>query len=82
MILALGQRADRVVAETAEVSVLVHEVVHHLQTSAKLTYECPAARERLAYAAQEKWLGLFGRSLESDFEIDAFTLKVSTMCGY
>src|SRR5262245_46738442 len=48
----------------AELSVVVHEVVHHLQKAANLTYECPAAREELAYAAQEKWLNLFGRSLE------------------
>jgi Domain of unknown function (DUF6647) len=66
----------------AEVSVLVHEVVHHLQSAANLTYECPAAREELAYAAQEKWLGLFGRSLLSEFDIDPFTLKIKTVCGY
>ena len=66
----------------AELSVLVHELVHHLQSAAKLTFECPAAREELAYAAQEKWLGLFGRSLLSEFEIDPFTLKIRTVCGY
>jgi hypothetical protein len=66
----------------AELSVLVHEVVHHLQQVAGQKYECPAAREALAYAAQEKWLGLFGRSLLSDFDIDPFTLKVSTTCGF
>src|SRR5436190_495475 len=65
----------------AELSVLVHEMVHHLQTSAGLTYECPAAREVLAYEAQEKWLGLSGLSLMSEFGIDAFTLKISTTCG-
>jgi len=66
----------------AELSVLVHEAVHHLQSAGNLTYECPAAREELAYAAQEKWLGLFGRSLLSEFEIDPFTLKIRTVCGY
>jgi hypothetical protein len=66
----------------AELSVLVHEVVHHLQKAANLTYECPAAREELAYAAQDKWLGLFGRSLLSEFDIDPFTLKMKTVCGY
>ena len=65
-----------------ELSVLVHEVVHHLQKLAGRTYECPGAREALAYAAQEKWLGLFGRSLSSEFDIDPFTLKVSTSCGF
>jgi hypothetical protein len=66
----------------AELSILVHEVVHHLQKTANLRYECPAAREELAYEAQDKWLGLFGRSLLSEFDIDPFTLKVKTVCGY
>jgi hypothetical protein len=66
----------------AELSILVHEMVHHLQGVAGMIHACPAERERIAYAAQEKWLGLFGQSLESAFEIDAFTLKVSTECGF
>jgi len=65
----------------ADLSVLIHEMVHHLQARGHIRYECGGAREAPAYAAQEKWLGLFGHSLESDFEIDPFTLKVSTMCG-
>jgi hypothetical protein len=69
-------------ATPAELSVLVHEMVHHLQRLQGAIHECSAARERLAYAAQEKWLGLFGRTLEKEFEIDAFTLKVSTECGF
>jgi len=66
----------------AELSVVVHEMVHHLQDAANLKYECPAQRETLAYAAQEKWLELFGLTLRSEFQIDAFTLKVSTSCGF
>jgi hypothetical protein len=66
----------------AELSILLHELVHHLQTAAGLNYECPAARERPAYLAQEKWLGLFNLSLASEFHIDAFTLKVATECAY
>ena len=64
----------------AELSVLVHEMVHHLQNIGELKFECPQERERLAYQAQERWLGLFGRDLERDFEIDPFTLLVSTKC--
>ena len=64
----------------AELSVLVHEMVHHLQNGAQLKYESPQAREQLAYAAQERWLGLHGRSLASEFEIDPFTLLVRTRC--
>jgi hypothetical protein len=62
-------------------SVVVHEMVHHLQNKAGMSFACPAEREQMAYAAQEKWLGLFGLSLRSEFEIDAFTLKVTTTCG-
>jgi len=65
----------------AELSVVVHEMVHHLQNKAGTKFACPAEREQLAYEAQEKWLGLFGLTLQSEFDIDAFTLKVSTICG-
>lgn len=67
-------------ATPAEMSVLVHEMVHHVQNLAGLEYQCPGAREALAYAAQEKWLALFGKSLRSEFEIDALTLKLTTTC--
>lgn len=66
----------------AELSVLVHEMVHHLQAVSELKYECAGARERLAYEAQEKSLGHFGRSIEAEFGIDQFTLKVLTTCEY
>src|SRR5262245_34561878 len=54
----------------AELSVLVHEVVHHFQNVLRLKYECPQEREKLAYIAQDRWLALFGHSLESDFHMD------------
>jgi len=66
----------------AELSVLVHEMVHHLQNLARQRFECPQAREALAYAAQERWLGLFGRNLLEDFEIDRTTLLISTRCSF
>ena len=56
-------------------------MVHHLQNKSGLKYACVGEREKLAYEAQEKWLSLFGQSLEKEFEIDAFTLKMSTTCG-
>ncbi len=40
--------------ETAkELSVLAHEMVHHLQNIAGKKYNCAGAREKLAYAAQD-----------------------------
>jgi uncharacterized protein DUF6647 len=64
----------------AGVSVLVHEMVHHLQRVLGLRHECPQERETLAYQAQERWLGLFGHSLEKDFRLDGFSLLVKTRC--
>ena len=64
----------------ADVSVLVHEMVHHLQNLAGLKYECAAAREKPAYLAQDKWLRLHDLDLEKEFQIDKFTLVVSAAC--
>ena len=61
-------------------SVLVHEMVHHLQNLANLKFECPMAREKVAYLAQDKWLGRFGMSLENDFDVDMFTVVISSAC--
>jgi hypothetical protein len=63
-----------------ELSLLVHEMVHHLQGSAGLRYPCPQEREKLAYMAQDKWLGLSRTSLENEFQIDALTVFVLTHC--
>jgi len=64
----------------AELSVLVHEMVHHAQNLLGLKHECPQEREKLAYLAQDRWLGLFGHSLERDFELDPMSLLVKTRC--
>jgi hypothetical protein len=64
----------------AELSVLVHEMVHHLQNLGGERYECPAAMEKPAYKAQAKWLEQFDRTLEGEFELDGLTLLVRTNC--
>jgi len=69
-------------ASAVEVSVLVHEMVHHLQNLGHLKYECLPAREEIAYKAQDKWLHLFELNLAHEFEIDEFTLTVMTRCIY
>ena len=66
----------------AELSILVHEMVHHLQHLAGIRYPCPQASEELAYAAQDRWLGLFGTDLATDFDLDPFTVTVSVQCIY
>jgi hypothetical protein len=65
-----------------ELSILVHEMVHHLQNLGGLKYACAEEREKLAYQAQRDWLSLFDRDLFSDFNIDPFTLLVRTQCGF
>jgi hypothetical protein len=64
----------------ADLSVLVHEMVHHFQYKLGLKHECPQDREKLAYAAQDRWLHLFGHSPEPDFELDGFSVLVKTHC--
>lgn len=66
----------------AEMSILVHEMVHHLQAEAGRTYPCPGAREAEAYALQETWLAGHGSSLAAAFGIDAMTLLVRTTCAF
>ena len=67
-------------ATPAESSILVHELVHHLQNVEGLTYDCPEAREKQAYQAQARWLELFGTSLSEEFGLDPMTLLVRTNC--
>jgi hypothetical protein len=64
----------------ADQSVLIHEMVHHLQHRAQLSYGCPQEREKLAYQVQERWLARFGASLQSEFEIDPMTLLLHSAC--
>jgi uncharacterized protein DUF6647 len=63
-----------------ELSVLVHEMVHHLQKQGNLKYNCPQQRERLAFVAQARWLERHGLTLEDEFGINPFTLLVRTNC--
>jgi Domain of unknown function (DUF6647) len=64
----------------AELSILVHEMVHHLQNVGQLQFACPEEREELAYKAQDQWLGLFGHDLMHDFDMDGFTIAVKSKC--
>jgi hypothetical protein len=64
----------------AELSVLVHEMVHHLQNAPGVRFECAEAREKMAYEAQARWLAAFGSGLDVEFGIDPLTLLVRTSC--
>ena len=64
----------------AEISILLHQVVHHLQNVGGLRYGCPEERQKLAYLAQEKWLVAFGTGLKEKFAIDGDTFLFLTEC--
>jgi hypothetical protein len=64
----------------AAVSILVHEMVHHIQNVAELSYPCPESREAPAFAAQAAWLARSGSNLADAFGIDPLTLLVRTRC--
>lgn len=61
-------------------SIIVHEMVHHLQDAGRVAYPCPAAREAVAYEAQALWLKQFGRNLLEELNIDTITLFFRTRC--
>jgi hypothetical protein len=69
-------------ATPVEMSVLIHELVHHVQNVAEIGFPCPAAREKPAFAAQAAWLERHGSDLETAFGLDAMTLLVRTNCLY
>ena len=64
----------------ADVSVIVHELVHHLQQAAGQRFPCAEAGEKAAFAAQQRWLEQFDLDLESAFGIDGLTLFLRTRC--
>jgi len=69
-------------ARPADMSLLVHELVHHIQNVGALKFSCPQEREKDAYEAQRTWLAQFDRTLEQEFEIDPMTVLVRTNCGF
>lgn len=64
----------------AQLSVLVHEMVHHLQYAGRLRFTCAAEREKTAYAAQRRWLELYGLDLMEEFTLDPMTMLIRTNC--
>ena len=70
------------VPDPAALSVIVHEMVHHMQNEAGMKYACAEEREQQAFAAQADWLAMFGTDLATEFGIDPLTLLVRTKCFY
>jgi hypothetical protein len=68
--------------DMVEVSVLVHEMAHHLQATSGRPGACPAAAEAEAFAVQSDWLRLFGGDLGRDLGIDGLYLRLLGACGF
>jgi len=62
-------------------SILLHELVHHMQDAAGRSYACPGVREREAYGLQRRWLERRGGSLRETLGINALHLVLVTRCG-
>ncbi len=62
-------------------SILVHELVHHLQAANHVKVACPAALERQAYALQFAWLREQGVEDPYDFAgLDVLTVIIAGTC--
>ncbi len=62
-------------------SVLLHELVHHLQILNKVKVDCPALYDRQAYALQAAWLREQGIDEPYSFlRLDEFTIYTTTRC--
>ena len=66
----------------ADISLIVHEMVHHMQNLAGSTFACAGEREKDAYGTQRAWLELFDQTLEREFQLDAMTVMLRTTCAY
>lgn len=62
-------------------SILLHELVHHVQRSNNVRVPCPAALERQAYQLQTDWLSEQG--VANPYEMigtDEFTVRIWSSC--
>jgi hypothetical protein len=62
-------------------SILLHELVHHVQESHQFPYPCMAAREGAAYSLQVKWLREHGVADPfSLLNINEITILLASAC--
>ena len=68
-------------ADPSQVSILVHELVPHLQSANKIEAPCRQALESQAYGLQVKWLVEQGvADPYGKIGVDAFTIAVLSLC--
>jgi hypothetical protein len=74
-------RSDWTGRDVYEVSVLVHEMVHHAQHVTGRRFACPGSAEAEAYTLQARWLGLFGADLAA-LGVDPLFVRLLRACGF
>jgi hypothetical protein len=74
-------RANWSAVSLVDQSELVHELVHHAQTTQQIPYQCAAAREELAYQLQVAWLKEQGIADPYELlQINHFFVVMVSMC--
>ncbi len=67
-------------ATPKEVSILVHEMVHHVEAQAGVRHPCPGLRERNAYRLQQEWLMENGSDLNRAFGMNPMQVARNSSC--
>ncbi|MBK1668127.1 hypothetical protein CKO28_08770 [Rhodovibrio sodomensis] len=73
-------RSDWDMGDLRDRSILVHELVHHLQAEAGRDYVCRGAMEREAYEIQAAWLEERGADLLEVMNMNGLFLHAVTRC--
>lgn len=73
-------REDWDSADVRDRSILLHELVHHMQAAAARTYPCRGARERVAYEIQALWLERRGQDLFETLGLNGLFFHALTRC--
>ena len=73
-------RRDWDMRDLRDRSVLVHELVHHMQAAAGREYVCKGAMEREAYEVQSAWLEARGADFYEVMKMNGLFLYAVTRC--
>ena len=71
---------DWEVRDPVDLSVLLHELVHHMQASADIDYDCRGAMEKVAYDAQIDFLASMDLDMFEVMEINRLFYVLLTSC--
>ena len=72
---------DWEVRDPVDLSVLLHELVHHMQASADVGYDCRGAMEKVAYDAQIAFLASMDLDMFEVMEINRLFYVLLTTCS-